>query len=144
MYCSSHYFLFHHTPRRRLCGEEVQLLFILNICTRWWDLSASRPGRALTLWEGPLVPTVQDAGWASEPVWTQRLQEKSFRLCRGSNLDRPVVQPVARHYTAWATRLGYQCKKLKLVESLSALIQAMLMNILIMSTFISFSWRKFS
>jgi hypothetical protein len=23
----------------------------------------------------------------------------------GSNLDRPVVQPVARHYTAWATRL---------------------------------------
>jgi hypothetical protein len=28
-------------------------------------------------------------------------------LCprRGSNLDRPVVQPVARHYTAWATGL---------------------------------------
>jgi hypothetical protein len=25
--------------------------------------------------------------------------------CRGSNLDRPVVQPVARHYTDWATRL---------------------------------------
>jgi hypothetical protein len=25
--------------------------------------------------------------------------------CRGSNLDRPVVQPVVRHYTAWATRL---------------------------------------
>jgi hypothetical protein len=31
--------------------------------------------------------------------WTQRLEEKSFRLCRGSNLDRPVVQPVARHCT---------------------------------------------
>jgi hypothetical protein len=29
-------------------------------------------------------------------VWTQRLEEKSFRLSRGSNLDRPVVQPVAR------------------------------------------------
>jgi hypothetical protein len=25
--------------------------------------------------------------------------------CRGSNLDRPVVQSVVRHYTAWATRL---------------------------------------
>jgi hypothetical protein len=25
-------------------------------------------------------------------------------LCRGSNLDRPVVQPVARYYTDWATR----------------------------------------
>jgi hypothetical protein len=53
----------------------------------------------------PLVPIIQDAGWAPEPVWTQRLEEKLFRLCRGSNLDHPVVQPVARHYTAWATRL---------------------------------------
>jgi hypothetical protein len=26
-------------------------------------------------------------------------------LCRGSNLDRPVVQPVVRHHTDWATRL---------------------------------------
>jgi hypothetical protein len=26
-------------------------------------------------------------------------------LCRGSNLDRPVVQSVARHFTDWATRL---------------------------------------
>jgi hypothetical protein len=23
--------------------------------------------------------------------------------CRGSNLNRPTVQPVVRHYTAWAT-----------------------------------------
>jgi hypothetical protein len=41
------------------------------------------------------VPIVQEAGWAPEPVLTQRLQEKSFRLCRGSNLDRLVVQSVA-------------------------------------------------
>jgi hypothetical protein len=27
---------------------------------------------------------------------------KSFRLCWGSDLDRPVVHPVARHYTDWA------------------------------------------
>jgi hypothetical protein len=47
----------------------------------------------------PPVPIGQEAGWAPEPVWTQRLEEKSFRLNRGSNLDRPVVQPVARHYT---------------------------------------------
>jgi hypothetical protein len=38
-------------------------------------------------------------------VWTLRLEEKSFRLCRGSNLDRPVVQSVATHYTDSATRL---------------------------------------
>jgi hypothetical protein len=30
-----------------------------------------------------------------------------FCLCRGSNLDRPVFQSVARHYTDWATRLPY-------------------------------------
>jgi hypothetical protein len=53
----------------------------------------------------PPVPIVQEAGWAPEPVWTQRLQEKILCPCRGSNPDRPVVQPVVRHYTAWANRL---------------------------------------
>jgi hypothetical protein len=66
---------------------------------------ASRYGRSLAQYKGHPVPIVQEAGWATEPVWTQRLEKKSFRLCRWSNLDRPVVQPVARHYTDWATRL---------------------------------------
>jgi hypothetical protein len=61
--------------------------------------------RALALGKGPPLPIVQGAGWAPEPVWTQRLEENSFRLYRASNLDRPVVQPVARHYTDLATRL---------------------------------------
>jgi hypothetical protein len=51
----------------------------------------------------PPVPIVQEAGRAPEPVWTPRLEEKSFRHCRGLNLDRPVFQPVVRHYTDWAT-----------------------------------------
>jgi hypothetical protein len=63
------------------------------------EWSASRPGRALAPGKGHPVSIVQEAGWAPEPVWTQRLEEKSFRLCRGSNLDRLVVQLVARHYT---------------------------------------------
>jgi hypothetical protein len=64
---------------------------------------------SFTLWprftpgERTPVPIVQDAGWAPELVWTQRLEEKSFCLCRGSNLDRQVVQSVVRHYTDWAT-----------------------------------------
>jgi hypothetical protein len=62
------------------------------------EWSASRPGRTLSLGKGHPVPTVQEAGWVPEPVWEQRLQEKSFRRCRGSNFDRPVVHPVARHY----------------------------------------------
>jgi hypothetical protein len=48
---------------------------------------ASRPGRALPR-ERPPVLIVQDAGWAPDLVWTQTLEEKSFRLCRGWNLDR--------------------------------------------------------
>jgi hypothetical protein len=36
--------------------------------------SASRPGRALLPGKGPLVPFGQEAGWASELVWTQRLE----------------------------------------------------------------------
>jgi hypothetical protein len=49
------------------------------------------------------VPIWQEAGWVLEPVWTQRLEEKSFHLCWESNLDHPVVQSVVRHYTDWAT-----------------------------------------
>jgi hypothetical protein len=50
--------------------------------------------------KGPPVPIVQEAGWAWEPVWTQRLEEKSF----ASAGDRiPIVQSVVRHYTDWAT-----------------------------------------
>jgi hypothetical protein len=47
----------------------------------------------------PPVSTGQETGLAPEPVWTQRLEEQYFRLCRRSNLDRPVVQSVARYYT---------------------------------------------
>jgi hypothetical protein len=36
------------------------------------------PGRALPPRKGTSVPIVQEAGWAPEPVWTQRLEEISF------------------------------------------------------------------
>jgi hypothetical protein len=53
--------------------------------------SASSPGRALAPAKGPTtIPIGQEAGWTSEPVWTQRLQEKSF----ASAGDRtPITQP---------------------------------------------------
>jgi hypothetical protein len=47
----------------------------------------------------PPVPIGQEAGWAAEAVWTQRLEEKSFCLCQGWNLDHPVIQSVVRHCT---------------------------------------------
>jgi hypothetical protein len=58
-------------------GEEVQLLLILSLGTRWGEWSASRPGRALPPGKEPPVPIGQEAGWAPEPVWAQGLEEKS-------------------------------------------------------------------
>jgi hypothetical protein len=64
----------------------------------WW--SASRPGRALPPGKELPVPIVQEAEWAPQPVWMQRLEEKFSAPVR----DRtPIVQPVVRYYTDWAT-----------------------------------------
>jgi hypothetical protein len=45
------------------------------------------------------VPIVQEAVWTPEQAWAQRLEEKFFHLCRGSNIERLVIQSVAIHYT---------------------------------------------
>jgi hypothetical protein len=45
------------------------------------EWSASRPGRALPPGKDPPAPPVPigyEAGWVSELVWTQRLQEKRY------------------------------------------------------------------
>jgi hypothetical protein len=60
------------------------------------EWSASRPGSALPPGKEPPVPTVQEAGWDPEPVWTQRLGEKSS----ASVGDRTsATQSVVRHCT---------------------------------------------
>jgi hypothetical protein len=63
------------------------------------EWSVSWLGHALPPGKGPLVPIEQEARWAAELVWTQRLKKKSSCLCQGSNLDCPVIQSVVRHYT---------------------------------------------
>jgi hypothetical protein len=60
------------------------------------EWSASRPGRTLPPGKEPPVPIVQEAGWAPEPVWSQRLEDKPCASVRDRD---PVVQPVVRHYT---------------------------------------------
>jgi hypothetical protein len=95
-----------YTPWRRLGGEDYSCYTFTTSALDADECSESRLGRALPPGEGPAVPIVQEAGWAPDPVWTQRLEEKSSWPCQVSNLDRPDVQPLARHYTDWATRLA--------------------------------------
>jgi hypothetical protein len=72
----------------------------LNSALEGGEWSASRPGHALPPGKEPPVPTVQEAGWAPDPVWTQRLEEKSSASVGDRN---PAVQSVVKHYTDWAT-----------------------------------------
>jgi hypothetical protein len=51
--------------------------------------AALYPGERTTL------PIVQEAVWAPEPVWTQRVEEKPFPL---PGIEPRVVQSVVRHY----------------------------------------------
>jgi hypothetical protein len=52
-------------------GKEGKLLLILDLSTRWGKWSASHLDHILPPGKGPLVPTGQKAGWASELVWSQ-------------------------------------------------------------------------
>jgi hypothetical protein len=56
-------------PRR----QEVQLVLVLDLGTRWSQWSASRLSRALPPGKGSLVTIGQEAGWALELVWTHHI-----------------------------------------------------------------------
>jgi hypothetical protein len=72
------------------------------------EWSASRLGRALPPGKGPPVPSVQEAGWAPEPVWTQRIKKKSFALAG----DRTQLARFQKsHFLTvvfWVVMCGYQ------------------------------------
>jgi hypothetical protein len=62
------------------------------------EWSASHPNRTLPPCKGPPVPIGQEAGWAPEPVWTQRKKSSA------SVGDRtPAIQSVVSHCTDRAT-----------------------------------------
>jgi hypothetical protein len=83
-------------PYRRQRGEAYSAYSFLTSALDGGEWSESRPGRALPTGKGPALRVVQEAGWAPEPVWTQRLEEKLFTPAG----DRtPLVQSVVRHCT---------------------------------------------
>jgi hypothetical protein len=68
------------------------------------EWSASRPGQALPPGEGPPVHIWQEAGWAPEPAWTQRLEEKAF----SSAGDRTSIRSQTLH---WQSYPGSHCSR---------------------------------
>jgi hypothetical protein len=48
----------------------------------WMSGQRRAPAALLPPGKGPPVPTGQKAGWAPDPVWTQRLEEKLFASAR--------------------------------------------------------------
>jgi hypothetical protein len=93
--------LSHYKPWMRLGGERRYSSYSFStLALDGGERSASCPSRALPPGKGPPVPIGQEAGWAPEPIWTQRPEEKSFASVGDQT---PVTQSVVRHYTDWAT-----------------------------------------
>jgi hypothetical protein len=57
------------------------------------------PRPCFTPGKGSTVPTVQEVGWAPEPVWTQKLEKKSLASAGDQISMARVVQSVARRCT---------------------------------------------
>jgi hypothetical protein len=66
---------------------------------------ASSPDRALASGKGPPVPIVQEAGWAPEPVWTQRIEEKTLSPVPGIE-PRSPGRPARSQTLYWLSYPG--------------------------------------
>jgi hypothetical protein len=90
----------HYTPRRRLGGGRSYSSY-----SRWGWVVRVTPRPRFT--PGERTPGTHCTGGCVGPRagLDTEVRGKFLFLCWGSNLDRPVVQPVVRHYTEWVTRL---------------------------------------
>jgi hypothetical protein len=89
-----------YTPWRRLGGEEYSSYSFSTSALDGGEWSASRPGRAFTPCERT-PGTHCTRGWmGSRAGLDTEVRGKILCPRRGSNPDRPVVQPLFRHYTA--------------------------------------------
>jgi hypothetical protein len=96
--------LSHHTPWRRLGREEYSSYSFSNSSLDGGVFSVTPRPHFNPGGKDPPVPTVQEAGWAPGPVWTQRLEEKSFRLYRGSTtVDRSRI--IMKQQVTWPRHL---------------------------------------
>jgi hypothetical protein len=85
-----------------LWGERRYSSYSFSTTLDGGESSASRPGRAFS--PGERTPGTHCTGGWVGPRAGLDTEARGKILCprRGSNPDRPVVQPVVRHYTARA------------------------------------------
>jgi hypothetical protein len=76
-----------YMPWRRLGERRCSSFSFTTTELDGGEWSASRLSRTLPLGKGHPVPTGQQAGWAPEPDWAQRIKEKSFAPAR----DRTTI-----------------------------------------------------
>jgi hypothetical protein len=84
-----------HSIEAHLGDRRYSSYSFLTSALEGGEWSASRPGRTLPPGKEPPVPIVQEAGWAPEPVWTQRLGKESSSPV---GVRTPAAQPVASHF----------------------------------------------
>jgi len=97
------------------------------------EWSASRPGRSLSPGKGPPVPIVQEAGWAPAPVWTQRLEEKSFAPA-GDRTPIDRSNHVLQHFheellCSSSLPNEFECIKIILTEQKSCALEEFVKNL---------------
>jgi hypothetical protein len=85
-------------PSRRLSGGKYSSYTFTTSALDGGEWSASCTGSAFTPGEWTPI-THRIGGWVSPSagLYTE-VREKVICLCRGLNLDRPIVQSVVRHY----------------------------------------------
>jgi hypothetical protein len=86
----------HYMRWRRLGGEEVYLLLILDPGNRWGEWLASCLGCALPPEKGPWYPLVMRLWMGLRACLDTDSTGEILCLCRGSNPDRPVVYSLVK------------------------------------------------
>jgi hypothetical protein len=69
-------------PFTRQGGEEIYQILILDVCSRLGVSGQRHSPATLYPGKGYRLPIGYEAGWASELVWTQRIEKKILCLCR--------------------------------------------------------------
>jgi hypothetical protein len=97
----------YNTPANTWGERRYSFYLFLTSALDGGERAASHPRRALPPGKGPPVPIVQEAGWAPEPVWTERLEGKSF--ASAGIEPRSPGRPVHSQTLYWLWSINFIC-----------------------------------